>query len=402
MTPAMASGCSPPSVMSRSSVCRVRSTSSRVVSISPARARRTTTEPESRSTSKAWSGWPTAEHDVVGDVDGERDGTHAHLGQALAHPGRRRPGRVDAAHDPGDVAVAPVVAVDGRVVLELDRVAACGGGRRRDVGRVAVAALGAALRVPVLAGEATHREAVAAVGRHVRLDGLVGEPEEGDRVVAGAQGRRALLAEQPAEHDDALVVVSETDLVLGADHPVGDVAVRLARGDREAPGQHGTGQHARRRGRRPRSCGHRRRSPGACPRSASGRSGRRRRCTSGSSCRSSAARASKDEDPTDDERTGDVATVEVLLLETHADEAGGHVGTPGPGREVGVLGEPAQWHTHVRPPSRTAARSGRRPRRCRASPGPRGAAGAPARCRARRRSRSRRPGRCRRCAAPCG
>ncbi len=35
MTPAMASGCSPPSVMSRSSGCRVRSTSSRVVSVSP-------------------------------------------------------------------------------------------------------------------------------------------------------------------------------------------------------------------------------------------------------------------------------------------------------------------------------------------------------------------------------
>ena len=183
------------------------------------------------------------EHDVVGDVDGEADRAHPHLGQSLLHPRRRRARRVDAAHDAGDEAVAAVVAVDRRVVLEADRVAVVVGLGGGDGGRVAVAAGRAALGVPELAGEATHREAVATVGGHVGLDGLLGEAEQGDGVVAGLQGGGLLGTEQALEDDDALVVVAEADLVLGADHAVGDVAVGLARGDGEVAGQHGSRQH---------------------------------------------------------------------------------------------------------------------------------------------------------------
>ena len=44
------------------------------------------------------------------------------------------------------------------------------------------------------------------------------------------------------QHHDPGVVVAEAELALGADHAVGDVAVRLAAGDREPARQHRPGQ----------------------------------------------------------------------------------------------------------------------------------------------------------------
>ena len=63
MTPASATGVVPSSVMSRFSVVSLRSWPSRVVSISPSRAERTTmwrlpSRSVSLPKSKAWSGWP--------------------------------------------------------------------------------------------------------------------------------------------------------------------------------------------------------------------------------------------------------------------------------------------------------------------------------------------------------
>ena len=65
--------------------------------------------------SKACSGWPSGEHDVVGDVDGERDRAHARPGSGACciHAGDG-PRRVDAPHDPRDVAVAADAALDRR------------------------------------------------------------------------------------------------------------------------------------------------------------------------------------------------------------------------------------------------------------------------------------------------
>ena len=91
-------------------------------------------------------------------------------------------------------------------------------------------------RLRRLAGQAADRQAVAAV----RGDGDV------EHVVAQLQQRRAASATRLeirlGKHQDAGVVVAEAELARRADHPVGDVAVGLARGDREAAGQHGAGQ----------------------------------------------------------------------------------------------------------------------------------------------------------------
>ena len=254
MTPAMASGCSPPSVMSRSSGSRVRSTSSSVVSFSPPRARRTHDRAGQRVDVEGVQRLAEREHDVVGDVDGERDRPHPHLRQPLAAStaatgaSGRCPGR--SARRSGHSRRCPSI---GAASASCDGIPAVVGLRHREQGRVAEAAAAAALGVPVLAGQAAHREAVAAVGRDVGLDGLLAEAEQGDGVVAGLERRALLVAEQPGQHDDPLVVVADADLVLGADHPVGHPAVGLARGDLEARRAGRRRAARRRRGRRPRS-----------------------------------------------------------------------------------------------------------------------------------------------------
>ena len=183
------------------------------------------------------------EHDVVGHVDGQGDGPHAGLGQPPAHPGGRRCGGVDAAHDSSEVAVATRGALQRRVIGEVHGIPlVVGRGYAGDVGGVAVAAVGAVLGMPVLAGDPTHREAVATVWGHLELDDLVVQAEQGDRIVTWGEGSGGFRAEVLGEPDDPGVVRAEAKLVLGADHAVGDLAVGLPRADGQAPGQDGTGQ----------------------------------------------------------------------------------------------------------------------------------------------------------------
>ena len=155
--------------------------------------------------------------------------------------------------------------------------------------------------------------------------------------------RRASAAVGPAQHEDAGVVVADAELAGRADHPVGHVAVGLARGDREAAGQHRAGQRRRRRGRRRRSCGRRRRS-----RAAPSRRRRSRPGTSGSSCRSSAARR-RLEHPADDERALDVGAgvVQRLELRARARSAGAATSRGGTSAgQVDVLAQPGQGRPH--------------------------------------------------------
>ena len=177
---------------------------------------------------------PEVEHDVVRHVDREVDGPHARLLQPPLHPRRGRLGGAYPAHRHRDEPVAAGHAVE-RLVVDLDGEPA---GGRRQVGRrggAEVREVGAG-RVRVLAGDAAHGEAVAAVGRDVDLEHLLADAEQR----LGVEARRGRLVGQsePGQHDDPVVVLTDAELACGADHPVGDVPVRLARGDREAAGQH--------------------------------------------------------------------------------------------------------------------------------------------------------------------
>ena len=77
---------------------------------------------------------------------------------------------------------------------------------------------------------------VGAVGVDLELDDLLAEVEQVEDVVAGLTG-------VGGQHEDAVVVLAEAELLGRADHPGGDVAVGLARGDLEAAGQHAAGEY---------------------------------------------------------------------------------------------------------------------------------------------------------------
>ena len=165
-----------------------------------------------------------------------------------------------------------------------------------------------------LAGDAADGQRVAAVGGDVDLDHVVAQAEQVDRVRADL----GVAVRAPGEHQDAVVVVADAELAGGADHAVGDVAVGLARGDREAAGQHRAGQRDDdlvADGEVVRTADDPRGSP--CRRC------RRRPGTSGSSCRCFCGSANA-EHPADDERAVDVGAgrLEGLDLEAERGQPG--------------------------------------------------------------------------------
>ena len=285
---------------------------------------------------------PEQHHHVVGDVDGQRDGAHAQLGEPRGHPRRRGRRGVDPAHDAGDVAVAPGHAVDRPLVGD-------GHGIPVGVGRSHVevrgVAEGHAGRQGVLPGDPPQGEAVAAVRGDVDLDDLVAEAEQLDRVVTGGQDSRGLLAQELGQHDDAVVVLAEAELESGADHAVGDVAVGLAGRDLEPPGQDPTGQDADDEV-----------TGDEVVRSADDLLGLALGDLLAVLAHVHGAPVDglavllrlrlHGQDATDDEGAAEVATTSPLLLEPDPHQGSGDVGTGGVGRHVGQLTKPGHGRVH--------------------------------------------------------
>ncbi|OPZ49593.1 MAG: hypothetical protein BWY91_03051 [bacterium ADurb.BinA028] len=267
--------------------------------------------------------------------------------------------------------------------------------------RVAEGARGAALRVPVFAGDPAHREAVAPVGSDVELEDLLTQAEERQSVIPRRQACRHRLTEVVGQHDDPRVVLAEAQLILGADHPVGDPAIGLARRDGEPARQDGAGQHHH-----------------------DEVTDLEVRCAANDLLRDAIGdalpvvahidRAEPDrlavlldllvegQDAPDHQRARDVAAVQRLLLETDRDERRGDLGAASTGSEIDELAEPGQGNPHVTPPSRTDRRIARRPRPCRACHSRRCAVAGRARYRSRTRSPCRHRGRSRTPRTPCG
>ena len=85
----------------------------------------------------------------------------------------------------------------------------------------------------VFAGDTADREGVAAVRRDVDLDGRIVETEQADRI-------RAHLRVEPegGQTQDAVVLVTETELTNRGNHAVRQVTVGLASRNRERAGEH--------------------------------------------------------------------------------------------------------------------------------------------------------------------
>ena len=179
------------------------------------------------------------EHDVVADVDDERDRAHASERKTLLHPTRARSRGVHAVHALGDIGGRADVAADRGVIFEedLNALTACLG--HLDLkGGVGEARPG---RVGVLACNASHRETVAAIGRHVDLNDFLIEAKKGDRVIARL--RFDTVGDPAAENDDAvLAILAEAQLAGRADHAVGNVTIGLACRNLEVPGKNGSGK----------------------------------------------------------------------------------------------------------------------------------------------------------------
>ena len=69
----------------------------------------------------AVNGLTQFEHDVVGDVDHEGDGTHAGQAQSRGHPTGRGAGGINAGDNAGDEDGCPGAITDGRGVVDGDR-----------------------------------------------------------------------------------------------------------------------------------------------------------------------------------------------------------------------------------------------------------------------------------------
>ena len=272
------------------------------------------------------------EHHVVGDVDGQRDRSHAGERRRDDHPRRCRPGRVDAAHgarrEDGAARRVPRIGrrssiVTGKPSTGSTTVTASGGVAERRSGRVRV-----------LARDAADREGVAAVGRHVDLDGGVIQAEQLDRVALPA-----LVEAELGEPQDAVVLVAEAELARGGDHAVGDVSVGLAGRDRERPGQHGAGQR------------HDDLVAGGEVVGAADDAARLGLAdihlapVDGLAVRS-AARSTNSRHLADDDRAGHVEAVDVLLFEADLHEGGVHVLERDVLGQVDPLAQPAERDAH--------------------------------------------------------
>ncbi len=166
------------------------------------------------------------EHDVIGDVDRQRDGAHPALPQAPSHPRRRLRSRIEAGHGARDEHRA------SHRVVHHDRIARVVRSRQITVGRVAI---GKPVRQRGLSADAPEGQGVGTVGVDLELDRGLAEAE-------GVEGGLPRLGTPGGQHDDARMVVSEAELAFGADHPGRHVAVGLPCADLEAPGQHRSGQ----------------------------------------------------------------------------------------------------------------------------------------------------------------
>jgi hypothetical protein len=309
------------------------------------------------------------EHDVVRDVHGQADRTHSRLLQATLHPERSLRLRVETGDLKGSELVAAGHLVDGVVVLDRYRESVVGGrigGSHlggSDVGE------GLALHLRIFAGDTAHRQLVAAVGGDVDVEGDLVEAEQRDRVIAGLTGQPKI-----GQHDDAGVILAESELLGRADHAIGLVTVGLACGDGEITGQDRSGQAGD-----DEVAGHE--VVGTADDAAAGYLAGLRvlRIVLGFVVFGADVDAApvdglavrvlfldEFEHPSDDEGAGDLGSEEVLFLETDGCEFGGKNMGIGLGWEIDIVGQPVQWDAHIKPSFRNGPRSAHRLRPCHA------------------------------------
>ena len=168
------------------------------------------------------------QHDEVGDIHHVVDGAHAGGQQVFLHPQGGGPD-LDVFDDAGGVAgaQAKVFDADGDVIGRVRAFLGVGDDRLFD--RQAGESAG-------LAGAVQHAQAIAAVGREFDDEHVVLELQSVGNV--RAQGSVS-AGNGVVQHPDAAVILRDAQLLLGADHALGDTAEHLAFTDDEIAGELG-------------------------------------------------------------------------------------------------------------------------------------------------------------------
>ncbi len=169
---------------------------------------------------------PQLQHHIVGDVHGQRDGTHPAQVESAAHPQRCGRGRVES----GDT--AQHVAGADRRVGDTRGIAALGSGRQRADRRVSELHTVGSGHFP---GDTAQGQRIAPVRGDRDVQHRLTQPQQ-------VVGLRAGLGEPFRQHDDALVVLPQAQFARRADHALRHAAVGFPGRDRETAGQDRAGQ----------------------------------------------------------------------------------------------------------------------------------------------------------------
>ena len=177
------------------------------------------------------------QHHVVRNIHRQRQRAHTRQTQTRRHPGRNRRIRLHARNLTHHETSAARVTVNRGVITQRNRVT----GLVRLRGALAVRQhkilKGRTGSVAPLASDTAQRERVTAVRSHVHLSSLIVQTQQLHRVGADlrvqAQGRK---------HQDAAVIIANTQLTSRSNHASRLVTVSLTGSNRETTGQNSAGQ----------------------------------------------------------------------------------------------------------------------------------------------------------------
>ena len=177
------------------------------------------------------------QHHVVRNIHRQRQRTHTRQTQTRRHPRRNRRVRLHTRHLTHHETHATRVTVNRGVITQSNRVT----GLVRLRGALAVRQHkileGRTGSVAPLASNTAQRERVTAVRGHVHLSSLIVQAQQLHRI-----GAKLRVQAQGRKHQDAAVIIANTQLTSRSNHASRLVTVGLTSGNRETTGQNSAGQ----------------------------------------------------------------------------------------------------------------------------------------------------------------
>ena len=177
------------------------------------------------------------QHHVVRNIHRQRQRAHTRQTQTRRHPGRNRRICLHARHLTHHEASACGVTVNRGVITQSNRVTGVVSLRGALAVRQHKILEGRTGSVAPLASNTAQRERVTAVRGHVHLGSLIVQAQQLHRV-----GAKLRVQAQGRKHQDAAVIIANTQLTSRSNHASRLVTVSLTGSNRETTGQNSAGQ----------------------------------------------------------------------------------------------------------------------------------------------------------------